>query len=90
VVASSCEQGNEPSGSIKDGEFHDLLAVLLVSQEGLCSMELFIKISYEKIDWRNRLLTYRPTDCKFVSHRDKEATVAPFQASSCNDRDTEM
>jgi hypothetical protein len=38
-VARSCEHGNEPSGSIKCGEF-DQLSVLLASQEGLCSMEL--------------------------------------------------
>jgi hypothetical protein len=30
--------GNEPSGSIKCGEFHDYLSVLLASQEGLCSI----------------------------------------------------
>jgi hypothetical protein len=35
-VAGSFEYGIEPSGSIKDGEFHDELA----SQEGLCFMEL--------------------------------------------------
>jgi hypothetical protein len=34
-VAGTCECGNEPSGSIKCGEFLDRLA----SQEGLCSME---------------------------------------------------
>jgi hypothetical protein len=39
-VAGSCEQGNEPSGSIKCEEFLDKLSVLLASQEGLCSMEL--------------------------------------------------
>jgi hypothetical protein len=39
-VASSCEHGDEPSGSIKCGEFLDQLSVLLASQEGLCSMEL--------------------------------------------------
>jgi hypothetical protein len=39
-VAGSCEHGNEPSGSIKCGEFLEQLSVLLVSQEGLCSMEL--------------------------------------------------
>jgi hypothetical protein len=39
-VASSCEHGDEPSGSIKCREFLDWLSVLLVSQEGLCSMEL--------------------------------------------------
>jgi hypothetical protein len=37
-VAGSCEHGNEPSSSIKFGEFLDELSVLLVSQEGLCSM----------------------------------------------------
>jgi hypothetical protein len=40
-VASSCEHGDEPSGSIKCGEFLDWLSVLLASQEGLCSMEFF-------------------------------------------------
>jgi hypothetical protein len=35
-----CEHGNEPSGSIKYGEFLDQLSVLLASSEGLCSMEL--------------------------------------------------
>jgi hypothetical protein len=39
-VAGSCEHGNEPSGSIKFGEFLDYLSLLLASQEGLCSMEL--------------------------------------------------
>jgi hypothetical protein len=35
-VAGVCEHGDEPSGSIKCGEFLDKLSVLL----GLCSMEL--------------------------------------------------
>jgi hypothetical protein len=39
-VAGSCEHGNEPSVSIKCGEFIGWLSMLLVSQEGLCSMEL--------------------------------------------------
>jgi hypothetical protein len=39
-VVGSCEHGNQPSGSIKDGEFLDQLSVLLASQRGLCSMEL--------------------------------------------------
>jgi hypothetical protein len=38
-VPSSCEHGDEPSGSIKCRKFLDLLSVLLASQEGLCSME---------------------------------------------------
>jgi hypothetical protein len=38
-VASSCEHGDEPSGSIKCREFLDKLSVLFASQEGLCSME---------------------------------------------------
>jgi hypothetical protein len=38
-VAGSREHGNEPSGSIKGEEFLDKLSDL-VSQEGLCSMEL--------------------------------------------------
>jgi hypothetical protein len=41
-VASSCEHGNEFSGSIKCGEFFDQLSVLVASQEGLYSMELVI------------------------------------------------
>jgi hypothetical protein len=32
-VAGSCEHGNEPSGSIKSGEFLDNLSILLTSQE---------------------------------------------------------
>jgi hypothetical protein len=40
--AGSCEHGDEPSGSIKDGEFPDQLSVLSASQEGLCSMELLL------------------------------------------------
>ena len=38
-VAGSCEYGNGLSGSIKCGEFLDLLQNQLASQEGLCSME---------------------------------------------------
>jgi hypothetical protein len=38
-MAGSCEHGDEPSGSIKCGEFLYYLSVLLVSQEGLCFME---------------------------------------------------
>jgi hypothetical protein len=30
-VAGSCEHGNEPSGSVKCGEFLDYLSVLLAS-----------------------------------------------------------
>jgi hypothetical protein len=45
-VASSCEHGDEPLGSIKCREFLDLLSVLLASQ-GLCSMEL-VNIVEEK------------------------------------------
>jgi hypothetical protein len=39
-VAGFCEHGNEPSVSIKCGEFLDWLSVLLASQEGLCSLEV--------------------------------------------------
>jgi hypothetical protein len=46
-VVGSCEHGNEPSCSIKCGEFLDYLSVLLASQEGLCSMEL---VSYLYFD----------------------------------------
>jgi hypothetical protein len=44
-VAGSCVHGDEPSGSIKCGEFLEYLSVLLASQEGLCSMEL---VKYER------------------------------------------
>jgi hypothetical protein len=37
-VADSCENSNEPSGSIKGGEFLEYLCIMLASQEGLCSM----------------------------------------------------
>jgi hypothetical protein len=39
TVADSRGQGNEPSGSIKGGEFLNWLSVLPASQEGRCSME---------------------------------------------------
>jgi hypothetical protein len=39
-VAGSCEHDNESLDSIKGGEFLDYLSVLLVSEGGLCSMEL--------------------------------------------------
>jgi len=38
-MAVTCEYGDEPSGSIKCGEFLDYLQNHLASQEGLCSME---------------------------------------------------
>ena len=38
-MAGACEYGNELSGSIKCGEFLDLLQNRLASQEGLCSMQ---------------------------------------------------
>jgi hypothetical protein len=42
-VAGSSERCNEPSGSIKDGEFLDYLNVLLASHE-FCCMELELKL----------------------------------------------
>jgi hypothetical protein len=36
-VTGSCEHGNEPSGSVKGGDFPELL---LASQEGLRCIEL--------------------------------------------------
>jgi hypothetical protein len=41
-VVGSCEHGDEPSGSIECREFLDWLSVLLVSQEGLCFMDLVV------------------------------------------------
>ena len=39
-VADTCDCGNEPSGSMKFGEFLDCLAEnRLTSEEGICSME---------------------------------------------------
>ena len=38
-VASTCECGNEPSGSIKFREFLDWAENRLAFQEGLCCME---------------------------------------------------
>jgi hypothetical protein len=40
-VVGSCEHGNELSSSIKCGQFLYYLSVLLGSQDGLRSMELF-------------------------------------------------
>ena len=42
-MAGTCEYGNELSGSIKCGEFLDLLQNQLASQEGLCAMEQVCK-----------------------------------------------
>jgi hypothetical protein len=39
-VAGTCECGNEPSGSIKCGEFLDCAENWLASEERLCCMEL--------------------------------------------------
>jgi hypothetical protein len=43
-VVGFCEHGNEPSGSIKCREFLDYLSLLSAFQEGLCSMELVIRL----------------------------------------------
>ena len=45
-MAGSCECGNEPSGSIKCGEFVGVAEDLLASQGGLCSKEL---VSYVRV-----------------------------------------
>ena len=42
-MAGSCECGNEPSGSIKCGEF--LVENRLASQEGLCSMQSVMSLN---------------------------------------------
>jgi hypothetical protein len=39
-VAGSCEHHKEPSFSIKDDEFPEYLSRLLVSEGGLCCMQL--------------------------------------------------
>jgi hypothetical protein len=39
-VVGSCEHGNEPSDSVKVGEFLFWLSVVCASQNGLCCMEL--------------------------------------------------
>ena len=38
-VADAYECGNEPSGSVKCGEFLDQLQTQLASKEGLCTMD---------------------------------------------------
>ena len=38
-MADTCECGNEPSGSIKRGEFLRRAENRLASQDGFCSME---------------------------------------------------
>ena len=38
-MAGACEYGNEPSGSIKCGEFLDKLRTGSLVKEGLCFME---------------------------------------------------
>jgi hypothetical protein len=49
-VAGSCEHDNEPSCSIKCGEFLDCLSVLIASQEGLCFMEFSYLVSWLTVD----------------------------------------
>ena len=49
-VARSCECGNEPSGTIKCGEFLDQQRELLASQEGLCFVALV------RVGWVGRLV----------------------------------
>ena len=44
-MAGFCESGNEPSSSIKHGS-SCLADQLLASQEGLCSMELLLLLSF--------------------------------------------
>jgi hypothetical protein len=41
------KHGNKHSGCIKGRKFLDKLSVLLASQEGLCSMELFIIATFQ-------------------------------------------
>jgi hypothetical protein len=41
-VAGCCERDNEPSGSIKYGEFRESL-IRLASQEGFCPIKLAIR-----------------------------------------------
>jgi hypothetical protein len=47
-VASSCEHGNEPSGSTKDVEFFDKLSILHAFEEGLWSMVLVVQANAGK------------------------------------------
>jgi hypothetical protein len=60
-VASSCEHGDEPSGSIKCGEFLDQLSLLSASKEELCSMEL-VRTGTKQVDIPH-LLTYLIDKC---------------------------
>jgi hypothetical protein len=39
-MEGSCERDNDPSGSIKYGEFLEQLSLQLASQDGFCCMEL--------------------------------------------------
>jgi len=43
-VSGSCEHGNEPSGSMKEGKFLDLLSDLAF-QEGICSVDFSKSVS---------------------------------------------
>jgi len=66
-VAGSCEQGNEPSVSIKCGEFFDLL---LASQEGLCFMELVSQSVSQFVSSRTNTYKFGRTDRR-SPHTDK-------------------
>jgi hypothetical protein len=39
-VEGFCKHDNEPSGSVKGGEFLEYLSLLLGSEVGLCSIKL--------------------------------------------------
>jgi hypothetical protein len=74
-VAGSYKHGNEPSGSIKDGEFLDQLTERLsASQEGLCSVELVNK-HFVSFCFGHKRKTKR-------SNKIQNTTQAAFQASS--------
>jgi hypothetical protein len=58
--AGSCEHGNEPSSSIKDGEIFDNLRLLSASQEGLSFIRTSHRLEIEprttRIQWEAPLL----------------------------------
>jgi hypothetical protein len=77
-VVTSCEHGDEPSGSIKCGEFLDQLSVLVTSQEGLCYMELVIVAIF----YLSRLSLYPPSSTRNMRSRHAVVTRDPLNMRS--------
>jgi hypothetical protein len=70
ICGGCCEHDNEPSVSIKDGIFLEQLIVLLACIQGLCFMDLVIRMlttGLASIDLTSHISTYRFGILAFMS-----------------------